>query len=431
MSLRKNRVVKNASWIIACRVVQSVLGLVVSMFTARYLGPSNFGKINYAASLVAFVSPIMFLGMSEILVQEIVNKPESEGEAIGSSIIMCICSSFFCILGICAFVNVTSKDEPETLLICLLYSIILVFQAIELIQYWFQAKLLSKYSSITSLIAYLIVASYRIFLLATKKSIYWFAVANALDSLIIAFVLVFIYRKIGNHKLSFSLDRCKQLFSKGKYYIISNLMLVVFAQTDRIMLKMMINDAATGYYSAAVNSANLTAFVFVAIINSVIPTIFESKNISKDSFEKNVSRLYCVIIYAALCQSLAMSILARPIILVLYGKDYMTAVSALRIVVWYTAFSYIGGIRNIWILAEGKQKYIMSINLIGAFSNVVLNYFLIPVIGVNGAAVASLVTQSFMNVAVGFMIPAIRRNNMLMIKGLNPKLITDFLKNRK
>ena len=430
MNLRKNKVVQNASWIIVCKIVQSVLGLVVSMLTARYLGPSNFGKINFAASLVAFVSPIMFLGMSEILVQEIVNKPESEGEAIGSSIIMCLCSSFFCILGICAFVKITSGDEPETLLICLLYSFILIFQAIELIQYWFQAKLLSKYSSINSLIAYLIVAGYRIFLLATKKSIYWFAVANALDSLIIALVLVVIYYKIGQNKLSFSFDRCKTLFSKGKYYIISNLMLVVFAQTDRIMLKMMIDDAATGYYSAAVNSANLTAFVFVAVINSVRPTIFESRKISEDKFEKNVSRLYCVIIYAALFQSLIMSILARPIILILYGKDYMTSISALRIVVWYTAFSYIGGIRNIWILAEGKHKYIMSINLVGALSNVILNYFLIPIIGVNGAAVASLVTQSFMNVAVGFMIPAIRRNNMLMVNGLNPRLIIDFVKNR-
>ena len=207
-------------------------------------------------------------------------------------------------------------------------------------------------------------------------------------------------------------------------------MLVVFAQTDRIMLKMMIDDAATGYYSAAVNSANLTAFVFVAVINSVRPTIFESRKISEDKFEKNVSRLYCVIIYAALFQSLIMSILARPIILILYGKDYMTSISALRIVVWYTAFSYIGGIRNIWILAEGKHKYIMSINLVGALSNVILNYFLIPIIGVNGAAVASLVTQSFMNVAVGFMIPAIRRNNMLMVNGLNPRLIIDFVKNR-
>ena len=57
--MNKNRVVKNASWIIGIQIVKSLLGLVISMLTARFLGPSNFGLINYAASIVAFVTPIM------------------------------------------------------------------------------------------------------------------------------------------------------------------------------------------------------------------------------------------------------------------------------------------------------------------------------------------------------------------------------------
>ena len=75
----KNKVVKNASWIIGCRIVQSVFALIVSMLTARYLGPSNFGLINYAASIVAFFLPIAQLGINNILVHEFVNNPEEEG----------------------------------------------------------------------------------------------------------------------------------------------------------------------------------------------------------------------------------------------------------------------------------------------------------------------------------------------------------------
>jgi O-antigen/teichoic acid export membrane protein len=106
--LFNNRIIQNASWIIVCRIVNALLSLIVGMLTARYLGPSNYGLISYAASLTAFVSPIMLLGLSEILVQEIVNKPESEGEALGSSIVMCLISSVVCVLGICSFVKVTS-----------------------------------------------------------------------------------------------------------------------------------------------------------------------------------------------------------------------------------------------------------------------------------------------------------------------------------
>lgn len=426
MILKKNKVITNASWIIVCKIVQSILGLVVSMLTARYLGPSNYGLINYAASLVAFASPLMFLGMSEILVQEIVTNPDSEGEALGSSILMCLCSSVFCILGISAFVLFANPGEKETLYVCLLYSIVLLFQAIELIQYWFQAKLLSKYSSVVSLIAYLLVSGYRIILLITKKSILWFAVSNAIDILIISVALIILYNKLSEHRLCFSIKRCKLMINKGKYYIVSNIMLVIFAQTDRVMLKMMIDETATGYYSAAVNSASISAFVFVAIINSVRPTIFESHLKSHSQFEKNVARLYCVIIYGALLQSLIMTIFSKPIILILYGREYMASISALSIVVWYTTFSYIGGIRNIWMLAENKQKYIMSINLFGAISNILLNYYLIPLVGVDGAAIASLITQFSMNFILGFIIPPLRANNALIIKGLNPKLVLDY-----
>mgnify|MGYP003311724305 CR=1 FL=1 len=70
----KNKVLKNASWLITCKIVQSVLGLIISMLTARYLGPANFGVINYAASIVAFATPLMQLGLNSILADEMGRK---------------------------------------------------------------------------------------------------------------------------------------------------------------------------------------------------------------------------------------------------------------------------------------------------------------------------------------------------------------------
>ena len=71
-----NRVVNNAGWLIGSRIIQSLLGFVISMLTARYLGPANYGLINYASSLVAFVTPIMTLGINAVLVKEIISNPQ-------------------------------------------------------------------------------------------------------------------------------------------------------------------------------------------------------------------------------------------------------------------------------------------------------------------------------------------------------------------
>ena len=415
----KNKVIKNASWIIVCKVVQSLLGLVISMLTARYLGPSNYGLINYAASVVAFVVPIMQLGLNNIMVQEIVEAKDSEGKIIGTATLMSFISSLFCVAGVICFSAIANAGETETKMVVALYSILLICQSLDLVQYWFQAKYLSKYTSLTMLIAYIVVSAYKVFLLATGKSVYWFAVSNAFDYFIISVVLLCLYKRMGNDKLHFSKATAARMFSKSKYYIISGLMVTIFAQTDRIMLKLMIDDSATGYYSAAVTCAGITGFVFSAIIDSARPSIFESKKYSEQAFKKNMSRLYSVIIYLSLAQSLAMTILANFIIRVLYGEQYLASVPALQIVVWYTTFSYVGSVRNIWMLSEGKQKYLWVINLSGALANVILNYILIPHLGIIGASIASLVTQFFTNVFVGYVFKPIRENNHLMVAGLN------------
>lgn len=427
MNILKNRIFNNISWILVCKIVQALLGLVVSMFTARYLGPANFGTINYAASLVSFFSPIALLGINEIIVQEFVQKPDAAGKIIGSAVAMCMVSSVVCMLGITAFIFVTEKGTTDTFVVCVLYSTILIFQAMELSQYWFQAKLLSKYTSIISLIAYIAFSAYRIFLLITEKNIFWFAVANSFDACLIGVSLIVLFKKKSGQKLCFSWECCKQLIGKGKYYIIANLMVVVFAQTDKIMLKMMIGEEATGLYSVAVHCVNMTAFIFSAIITSARPVIIESHIYSHDKFEMNITRLYSVVIYLSIIQSIVISIAARLMINILYGADYLSAVSSLRIVAWYTAFSYIGGIRNIWLLVEEKQKYILSINSLGAIANVVLNFVLIPKMGIDGAAIASLVTQIFTNLIVGYIIKPLRRNNVLIVKALNPRLLLSLI----
>lgn len=423
-----NKVAKNATWIIVCKIAQSVFALIINMLTARYLGPSNFGLITYAASLVAFVLPLMQLGFSNILVQEFVNNPEREGEILGSAVVLSGFSSLLCIVGVTAFAAIANPNEPDTIIVCLLYSVILIFQATDLIQYWFQAKYLSKYTSIISLAAYLIVSAYKIFLLITSKSIYWFAVSNAFDYALISLGSYFVYRRLRAQRIGFSLKLGKEMFSRSKHYILSSMMVTIFAQTDKIMIKLMIDEEATGYYGAAVACAGMTSFVSTAIIDSFRPSIFEAKIDSEELFEKRLAMLYSIIIYLSLLQSLVMTVLAPLFINILYGDAYSPAAGALQIVVWYTTFSYMGAIRNIWILAFNKQKYLWIINLMGAGANIILNAALIPFIGIYGASLASLITQFFTNVIVGYIIRPIAPNNMIMIKGLNPKCLFEAIR---
>lgn len=422
-----NRVIKNASWMIGCKIAQSVISLIIGMLTARYLGPSNYGLISYAASIAVFLLPLMQLGLSKTLVQEFIKRPDREGEVLGTALVFNVMSAVACMGGMYAFLSVANAGESTTILVGVLYSFSLLFQATEIVQYWFQAKLLSKYPSIASVISYTIVALYKVYLLVTGKSVIWFSVSSTLDYLLISVILLIVYKRMGNQKLKFSWRLGMEMLHSSKYYIVASMMVSVFQQTDRIMLKLMMNEAETGYYSSAITCVSVTAFVFAAIVDSMRPPILEAKHDGSDAYEPRIIQLYSVITYASLIQSVFMVLLARPIVLILYGEQYLPSVTALRVAVWYVTFSNYGSVRNIWMLAENKQKYLWIINLSGALANVALNAALIPLFGAVGAAAASLVTQFFTNVVIGFILRPIRYNNRLMIRGLDPKPLFRYL----
>ena len=404
--------------------MQSLINLVIGLLTARYLGPSNYGIISYVASVVAFAAPIMQLGLKQTLVKEFIQAPEQEGRILGTALALNVISSIFCMLGVVAFVAIVDAGEKETILVCGLYSLTLIFQATEMTQYWFQSKLLSRYPSLATLFAYIVVALYKVYLLVTQKSVVWFALSNVLDYFLVSVILMIMYRKIGGLPLGFSWKTGWEMLSRSKYYIIPSLMVMVFQHTDRIMIKLMVGEAETGIYSAAITCVGISGFVFAAVLDSARPVILEMKTKDQTLYETRVTQLYSVITCMSVAQSIGMTLLAKPLVLLLYGADYVKSANILAVAVWYVTFGYYGTVRNIWILAEEKQKHLTAINISGALANVVLNSCLIPLWGSMGAAVASLITQFFTNVIIGFIFKPIRRNNYLMVKSWNPKVFS-------
>lgn len=416
--MRVGKVAKNAGWIIGCKLVKAILALFITMLTARCMGPSNYGLINYAAGIVAFFTPIMKLGIDSVLVHQIVQYPQKEGETVGTAMVLNVVSSILCIIGVTAVSAILNPGENETIVICALYSTMLIFQAIEMVQYWFHAKLMAKYISMAMVASYLCVSIFQIILLINQSHIYWFALSHSIDFLIIAVVLLVIYHRKADQPLRFSWERANALLRVGVYYIFSALMITVFQQTDRIMLKTMLGNEAVGFYSAAVTCSGMISFVFVAVIDSARPKIFEAHKIGKQKFEDALSKLYTVIIYSALFVSLLVTLFAPLIIHIMYGKEYAPSVNALRVSAWFITFSYIGTVKNIWIITNHKQKYLLAMNFCGAVTNIILNALLIPLYGVIGASIATVTSEIFTNVILGFMLAPIRENNMIMLKSL-------------
>lgn len=390
----ENREVKNAGWIIGERIVQMGLSFIVSILSARYLGPENYGSLNYTASFITFFSAIATLGMDGVVIQKMIAEPEREGNFLGGCIVLQLVSTSLCSIAVVAVVAFLNPGDKEKLVLISIQSIQLFFQIANIFDSWFQRHLKSKYVSIAKVLASIIVTIYKIWLLATSKNITWFAFSNSLTSIVIAIVLMISYKKSKALPLKYDVAAGFYILKYSYHYIISGLMIALNGMIDKIMIGQMISDTYVGLYSIGTAICNMWVFVPLAIINSFRPTILALHQAGKlELYNKRLRQLYSFIIWLCVGASTIICVAAPLLISILYGEAYMGAVNTLRIMIWFETFSMIGTARGIWILAEDKNKYVKYFLAISALANIILNSFFIPIWGVEGAALATLITQ--------------------------------------
>jgi len=390
----KSKTTLNAGWIIGEQIFQMLISLVVGVLSARYLGPSNYGTLNYTASFVSFFMSIATLGMEGVVIKRIIDNPTKEGDYLGSCICFRLASSVLCIIAISIVVYVLNPADPVKLLLVLPQSLQLVFRAFYIFDSWFQRHLKSKYVSIGKMVACIFVSAYKIFLLATHKSIFWFAFSNSLTDLVTAVLLYVFYKMEKGQKLGVSFSFGKDVLKDSYHFILSGIMVAIYSQMDKIMIGSMLTDTDVGFYTTATAISNMWIFVPTAIINSFRPNILELKQQGNDRlYLRRLKQLYSGIIYLCIFVSFVICIMAKFIIKVLYGDAYLGAVGILQIAIWFETFSMIGTARGIWILGENKNRFVKYYLGIGAVVNLILNAVMIPAWGSKGAAIATLITQ--------------------------------------
>lgn len=416
-SLMVNKEIKNAGWIIGEQIFQMAISLIVGVLTARYLGPSNYGALNYTASFVTFALSVATLGMEGVVIKKMIVRPDDEGVYLGSCMLFRLLSSVLSSIAIFIIVAALNPEDHLKWMLVFLQSFQLIFRSIQILDSWFQRHLKSRYVSIGKMVACLIVSGYKVFLLVTQKSIIWFAFSNSLTDIVIAIMLYIFYRSEHGQKLKIDKAKGIEVLSESYHFILSGLMSATYSQMDRIMIGSMMSDYDVGLYTTATAICGMWLFVPNAIINSFRPKILElKKEGNEERYERRLEQLYSFIIWLCIFVSIAVCVLGNFVIRILYGEEYIGAGPTLRIAIWYETFAMIGTARGIWILCEDKNKYVKYYLGIGAAVNLVLNYVMIPIWGINGAAVATLITQIVTSLIAPMMFKETRHHTLIVLR---------------
>ena len=413
----KKKFFSNIGWLMGGKIVNMLLQFFVSLATARYLGPSNFGTINYVAAFVSFFSSIASLGLAVIVIKEIATDKYDNNEVIWTSIWMRFGTAILSTISIIALMFVTNQDDPMIVQIAFLESLSIVFSSFDTMNYYFQAKLLSKWSSIAGVLAYIGMSLYRIYLLATNADIVWFAFATSTDMIFLTVFLMIFYIRIEGFRPKFNWNIGKKLLKQSYHYLIAGLITILYAQVDRIMLGNMLDKASVGYYSAALTISTLWSMIPSALIQSISPVLYEAAGKDRVLYLRRLRQSYAVLFWLNAAYSIFVGVFAHWVILLLYGKEYLAGTAALRIVVWYYGLSTMSTLNQVYLANDGKNRYINLFCIVGLVTDVVLNFTLIPIMGINGAAIATLITHIVIQIVMPYAFKETREIAVCIIRG--------------
>lgn len=191
-----------------------------------------------------------------------------------------------------------------------------------------------------------------------------------------------------------------QIFKRSYPMALSAIAYFIMQSVDIIILTAYEGYDKVAYYSIAVKLATVTALALMSVNIVVAPKIAEIYNNNDHNTLNNLIRDSSRIIFSISLPVLIILFVFSGFILSFFGENYVLAKDALGILLVGQFFSSICGPGAVYLNMTGREQKLNKILIAGLFVNVILNFILIPVYAIEGAAAATLISMLFWNTLI-------------------------------
>lgn len=391
----------SAGWYMAGHGLRLCIGLLVGLYVARYLGPESFGELSFSLSFVYLFGSVANLGLQDVAVRDLVARPERAAATLGAVFCLRLTSGAGTVALILVAAWITQADPTIRLLILIIAGALLI-ENLNVTTLWFQAQVLARPIVVSMMLAMITGALLRVALVLLGEPVVWFAVATLVEaSLLAAIVLAWFLLHGGPALRRWRMYRSDlaDLWARAWPLALSSGIVNVQVRIDQVMVGMMRGGTEVGLYAAAVRLSDVWQFIPYAIGLAVLPAIVAARRSDRRVYLARVQAVLDLLLWLGLAMAVPTTLLAKPIVILLFGEAFSPSATIVRIQAWTFVFACVGyGIRQ-WILAEGLVRIALVMSVIGVVLNVALNLLLVPLYGGPGAAWATLTTAALVLLA--------------------------------
>ena len=422
----RQTIAKNAFWLSFGEIAGRILRTGVIVYSARILGAEKWGTLSYAITLAAMFTIFSDIGLSSVLTREAAKDPSNRDRYFSTififKLILIILLFAAVLLGTPYFTKI-----PLSQRLILLTALLITFDSLRNFgNALFRAIEKMEREALTNIVTQGVILVAGIFVLFKYPSPENLALAYVLGSAVgliagVSFLLPFL-KKIFSH---FDKSLFKPIIAAAWPFGIVGVLGAVMINTDTIMIGWLKNAEAVGFYSAAQKPIMLLYILPSLVAGAFFPVFSRLAGKDDERFRSLLEKGLSFVFLLALPFSIGILLTAPQIINLLYGAEYRPAIASLQILALTIVTAYSASLIANSIFAYNRQKILIGYAAIGALGNIIFNALLIPLWGIEGAAISTIFTQIL---SVGYAWRKMKKiNNFSVFKNLKKIIVAALL----
>ena len=384
----------NSGWLLFDKLARALLGLLVGAWVARYLGPAQFGVLAYVIAFIALFQAVANLSNDAIVVRDITQDRSAAPEILGTLLAMRVSAGVVCWAAVVASVAFFSPGDRQVLWMTVVVGGVLVFQAADSVDLWFQSQSQSRRTVVAKLSAYLVSSGMKVLLILANAPLEAFAFVTAFDALASAGGLWVAYRHMPTSSAwrRFA-PRAHSLLAESWPFILSGVSIAAYSRVDQILVKQLLGDRSLGIYAAALPLAQFWQVIPVILATSLAPFIARFKQADEAGYRRALVLVFRAFFYLGVAIAMVTFAVSDLLVRLLFGAEFAEAAGVLNVLGIANVFCFLGIAHGLWLVNEKRFAVRLYGTLLASFVAVALNFALLPRVGIIGAAWAATAAQ--------------------------------------
>ncbi|MGO5428178.1 oligosaccharide flippase family protein [Fusobacterium mortiferum] len=412
----------NILWLVFDKIFILLLQFFVGVKIANYYGATLFGQYSYAISLVAFSNIFFELINSRVLkkyyTKEYFNILVFNTNFFKNSIAIIL---FFIPIIYKFFYKIDNTLFYLLILLCLDNILMTATSGIEnFFEYKLEAKRIVISNNIVKIISYFL----QYICMILNKGIIFIAIVRCIGSLIRVIILKYQYNssylgKLENKSVKLDIKLIVKIIDESKYLWFSFVSFLIYTQTDRLMINHYLGVEEVGVYTIGMQLSNILAILIGPIQNSLFPKFLELYRNDYQKYYNFYKLTNTIITQFYLIITLISIIVVKYTFKYVYSSQYDGAILIYSILAFSVFIKANGSLQTSHMTIKNITKKSFYKTLVSLILNIILNILLIPKYGINGAAIATLITQFIALFLIDFFIKEYQEQAIIQLKSLN------------